>query len=111
MRSDRPRASHRSGDEPPSDPVGPEYHDALTGIRAGVRALSPFLQNYVAAMVEQAAHKKSLAPPDWVRDIEPLSVPWFATPLSSLRMHLLRAAPVPFKRRNLFVDAAVGGRV
>lgn len=62
-------------------------------------------------MVEQAAHKKSLAPPDWVRDIEPLSVPWFATPLSSLRMHLLRAAPVPFKRRNLFVDAAVGGRV
>ena len=62
-------------------------------------------------MVEQAADQKHLAPPAWVRDIVPLATPHFATPLKSLRMHLLQAAPVPFKRRNIFVDAGVGSRV
>ena len=72
--------------------------------------LPPFLQNYVAAMVEQAAYQKDMPPPDWVRDIAPLAVPWFATTLRSLRQHLLAAAPVAFKRRNLFVDATIGDR-
>jgi len=26
-------------------------------------------------------------------------------------LHLLRAAPVPFKRRNIFIDSSVGDRV
>lgn len=75
------------------------------------RELSPYLRNYVTAMVELAAHRKGASPPTWVRDIEPLSEPRFAVPLASLRLHLLRASPVPFRRRNLFVDAAVGDRV
>jgi hypothetical protein len=62
-------------------------------------------------MVEQAAHQQDVVPPAWVRDVEPLDEPHFAVPLSSLRLHLLRAAPVPFKRRNIFVDSAVGDRV
>lgn len=78
---------------------------------ADFRALSPYLQNYVAAMVEQAAHQKQVAPPPWVRDIAPLDVPHFATSLINLRLYLLSSAPVPFKRRNIFVDAAVGARV
>jgi len=78
--------------------------------RANVGELSPFLQNYVAAMVEQAAGQKHAPPPSWVRDVLPLDDPHFATPLRSLRMHLLRSAPVSFKRRNIFVDAAVGDR-
>lgn len=73
--------------------------------------LTPFAQNYVAAMVEQAAHKKNVPPPNWVRDIAPLRLPSFATPLRSLRQHLIAASPVPFKRRNLFVDSGVGDRV
>ncbi len=74
-------------------------------------ALSPYLQNYVAAMFEQAAHQKGVAPPEWTREIAPLDAPHFATPIVTLRAHLLRASPVPFKRRNIFVDAGVGDRV
>lgn len=85
------------------------FGDAVA--RASVGALSPYLQNYVAAMVEQAAAQKGLPSPAWVRDIDALETPHFATPLRSLRWHLLRSAPVPFKRRNIFVDSTVGNRV
>lgn len=78
---------------------------------ADLDSLSPYLRNYVAAMVEQAAAQKQVEPPAWVQDIPPLDVPHFATPHVGLRMHLLRSAPVPFKRRNIFVDAGVGARV
>jgi hypothetical protein len=86
-----------------------EFAEAVAEARLG--SLSSYVQNYVAAMVEQAADQKSVAPPAWVRDVAPLETPHFATPLRSLRMHLLRSAPVPFKRRNIFVDAGVGARV
>ena len=76
-----------------------------------LNALTPYWQNYVAAMVEQAAAAKQVEPPAWVRDIAPLDAPVFATSLKSVRMHLLRSAPVPFKRRNIFVDASIGDRV
>jgi hypothetical protein len=78
---------------------------------ADLGGLSPFLRNYVAAMVEQACDRKGLAPPEWVRQVEPLELPHFAVPFRSLRPHLLRSAPVPFKRRNVFVDSAIGDRV
>ena len=73
--------------------------------------LSPFLRNYVAAMVEHAAHGKGIEPPAWVRAVEPLEEPRFAVAFASLRPHLLGAAPVAFKRRNIFVDSSVGDRV
>jgi uncharacterized protein (DUF1778 family) len=73
--------------------------------------LSPFLQSYVAAMVDLAAHRIDCAPPAWTTEISGLDEPWFATPLPGLRLHLLRSAPIPFRRRNLFVDASVGARV
>lgn len=73
--------------------------------------LSALHQNYVAAMVEQACGDRRVAPPRWVRDVPPLEEPHFATPLRSLRLHLLRSTPVPFKRRGIYVDAGVGARV
>lgn len=73
--------------------------------------LSPALQNYVAAMVEQAAHVKNVTPPEWVREVAPLEEPYFATPFAALRPYLLRAAPVAFKRRNIFIDSGLGDRV
>jgi uncharacterized protein (DUF1778 family) len=85
--------------------------DAFTLIGGDVARLTPFLQNYVAAMVEQAAMQKRVPPPVWVHEIAPLDTPYFATDLRAVRWHLLRASPVPFKRRNLFVDTSVGGRV
>ncbi|HEY7408154.1 MAG TPA: DUF1778 domain-containing protein [Gemmatimonadaceae bacterium] len=78
---------------------------------ADVGGLSPFLANYVAAMVEQGSHLKGISAPPWTREVAPLRAPWFATPMNALRFHLLRASPVAFKRRNLFVDASVGARV
>jgi hypothetical protein len=98
-----------------------ELNDLLSGLPAGelrsaveradLAGLTPYLRNYVAAMVELAAHRRDVAPPVWVRDVEPMDQPRFATPLASLRLHLLRAAPVPFKRRNIFVDSSIGDRV
>lgn len=78
---------------------------------AELAGLGPLVQNYVAAMVEQAASRTGHPPPAWTREVEPLDEPYFAVPFAALRPHLLRAAPIAFKRRNLFVDAAVGGRV
>ena len=90
--------------------LGPaELRDAVDG--ADLPALSPFLKNYVAAMVEQASYIKGILAPSWTLGVLPLEAPWFATSITGLRLHLLRAAPVPFKRRNLFVDASVGSRV
>ena len=78
---------------------------------ADLRDLPAWLRNYVAAMVEQAAEQKHLAPPAWVREVTPLDEPHFATPLRGLRLHLLAASPAAFKRRNIFVDAGIGARV
>lgn len=98
-----------------------ELNDALSALSSGsfaaavepldVHLLEPFFQNYVAAMVEQAAGQKNAPAPGWTRDVVPLDEPWFATDLKGLRLHLLRVSPVPFKRRNLFVDSGVGARV
>lgn len=76
-----------------------------------VRHLDPLMQNYVAAMVEQASAQKEQSAPAWTRDVVPLAEPWFATRLPGLRMHLLLSSPVPFKRRNIFIDSGVGWRV
>lgn len=73
--------------------------------------LSPFVENYLAAMIEQAAVHKGVAPPRWLDEVEPPEEPYFATSLPGLRLHLLRSSPVPFRRRNLFVDSSVGDRV
>ena len=85
------------------------FGEAVDGVDVG--RLSPYLQNYVTAMVEHAAFQKSVAPPRWARDVEALMAPVFAVPFPRLRAHLLLAAPVAFKRRNLFVDATIGDRV
>jgi uncharacterized protein (DUF1778 family) len=78
---------------------------------ADLSRLSPVLANYVAAMVEQASHRAAVSAPAWTAAVAPLDRPYFATDLPGLRLHLLRASPTPFKRRNLFVDAALGDRV
>lgn len=80
-------------------------------VHADLSRLSAYWRNYVAAMVEQACHMKGVLPPAWTADVAPLGAPHFAVPLKSLRLHLLQASPVPFRRRNIFVDSGVGSRV
>lgn len=70
-----------------------------------------YLANYVAAMVELAAHKEGVLPPRWTSEIEPLPRPVFAVPWMSLRPHLLLESPIPFRRRNIFIDSSIGARV
>ncbi|HKS05813.1 MAG TPA: hypothetical protein VJR92_05835 [Gemmatimonadaceae bacterium] len=77
----------------------------------GLERLSPFAQNYLAALVEQACVTRGAPLPAWTTSIAPLDEPWFASDLRSLRAHLLVASPPPFKRRNLFTDPGVAGRV
>jgi len=86
-----------------------QFRDAVADVE--LQGLSHLVQNYVAAMVEQAASRKGQPSPSWAGDIEPVNEPYFAVPFPRLRPHLLRAAPVAFKRRNLFVDSSVGDRV
>lgn len=73
--------------------------------------LTPYIANYIAAMVEYACQKKSVAMPAWIRSVVPLADPVFATTLQSLRLHLLTHSPPPFRRRNIFIDSSLGDRV
>ncbi len=82
---------------------------AVRGLES--HGLDAWTANYLAAMVEVACAGKCVPIPDWARAVEPLSTPWFATRLESLRLHLLTSSPAPFRRRNLFVDSTLGARV
>lgn len=88
-----------------------ELREAVAVADAELRGLSPYLRNYVAAMVEVASERNGVPPPAWTREILPLEGPVFATDLPALRLHLLRSSPVAFKRRNIFLDASIGDRI
>jgi hypothetical protein len=73
-------------------------------------ALEPYLANYVAAMVETAAHRLGVLPPAWTAAVVPLEEPVFGAALPGLRLHLLIDAPPAYRRRNVFIDSTVGDR-
>ena len=98
-----------------------ELNSLLSGLTAGelreaVAAppppgLTPFLANYIAAMVEYACAKRSIPVPAWTRLIPPLAEPVFGSDLRSLRLYLLTNSPPPFRGRNIFIDSTVGDQV
>lgn len=73
--------------------------------------LSAELSNYWAAMVEHACAAQGIPPPSWTLAIAPLVNPMFGSSLESLRLHLLVQSPPAFRRRNIFIDTTIGGRV
>ncbi len=87
----------------------PELRNAVA-VAPAVK-LAPQVANYIAAMVEYACQRKGVAVPEWVRAVEPLAEPFFASALQSLRLHLLTHSPPPFRRRNIFIDSSLGDRV
>lgn len=98
-----------------------EIHDLLNGatkeelgrivsVQSNTK-LPAYWSNYLAAMVEYAAHNKGLEPPSWTEQIKPLPEPAFGSDLKNLRLHLLTHSPVPFRRRNIFIDSSIGARV
>jgi hypothetical protein len=86
-----------------------ELRDAVASPSAP--GATPYLANYVAAMVECACARRNIPPPPWTREIAPLTEPVFGSTLMSLRLHLLTHSPPPFRRRNIFIDSTVGARV
>lgn len=68
-------------------------------------------RNYLAAMVEQICDARNVPAPAWTRRVPPLEQPWFGSQIQSLRLHLLRSSPAAFRRRNIFIDTGMGGRV
>jgi hypothetical protein len=86
-----------------------ELRDAIAA--PPTAALTSFLSNYIAAMIEQACERRSVRVPAWVRAIAPLPEPAFGSTLKNLRLHLLTHSPPPFRRRNIFIDSSVGDRV
>jgi hypothetical protein len=85
-----------------------ELHEAVS---APPPRLTPYLANYVAAMVERVCARHDVAPPAWARATAPLAEPVFGSALMSLRLYLLTHSPAPFRRRNIYIDASVGSRV
>jgi hypothetical protein len=73
--------------------------------------LSPFLANYIAAMVEYACARRAVTVPGWTRSIAPLAEPVFGSELQSLRLHLLAHSPAPFRARSIFIDSSLGDRI
>lgn len=73
--------------------------------------LSAVTGNTIAAMVEHLCAARGIAPPHWAQAIRPLEQPEFGSRLTALRLHLLTNAPAAYRRRNLFVDTAIGGQV
>lgn len=69
------------------------------------------LENYVAAMVEQACANANIAAPRWAAAVIPLAEPVFGSALRSIRLYLLTQSPPAFRRRNLFIDATLGAQV
>ena len=86
-----------------------ELQDAVEAAPA-IR-LSPFVSNYVTAMVEYACGRRSVSAPAWTALVQPLTEPAFGSNLESLRIHLLTNSPAPFRRRNIFIDSALGKQV
>ncbi len=73
--------------------------------------LTAFLANYIAAMVEHACARRSIAVPAWARSIPPLAEPVFGSELQSLRLYLLTNSPPSFRSRNIFIDSTLGDQV
>jgi len=88
---------------------GPDIRDLMRP--EGLEDVDVIPRNYLAAMIEHAAHRAGVRPPEWTAEIEPSPEPWFPASSQKLRDYLLAVSPVPFRRRNIFIDSSLGDRV
>jgi len=92
--------------------AAPRELAAATGSApAALAQLKPYAANYLAAMVETAAHRLGQRAPEWTRSVPPLGAPVFGSSYPGLRLHLLTRSPPAFRRRNIFIDSTIGSRV
>ncbi len=98
-----------------------ELHDFLTQLSKNefLSALfdlprsfqNTFKGNYIAAMIETTAQHKNFSFPAWTKHYMGLETPYFGSTMDSLRLHLLVSSPAPFRKRNIFIDTSIGGRI
>ena len=74
-------------------------------------ALSPENLNYLAATVERKALNLGISAPKWLLDIPPCANPYFADETPKLKLYLLLHGDPVFRRRNIFIDSSIGGRI
>lgn len=86
-----------------------EFHEVVTEIPE--HFINSLEGNYIAAMVEMAAHQKNITSPSWTNKYAGLSKPYFSSKFEKLRLHLLLSSPIPFRKRNIFIDSTIGDRV
>lgn len=70
---------------------------------APVPATPPAIRALLAATVETLSAEAGIPPPWWCAAVPPLHHPWFVSGSESLKAAALVEAPVPFRRRNVFV--------
>lgn len=76
------------------------------------KKLSDLAFNYVAAMVEQACHKKKvMSLPLGLEEAAGVEKPYFRSSFQNLRLYLLTVSPISFRKRNIFTDSTVGDRL
>lgn len=73
--------------------------------------LTPLHQNEVCAFIEHRALLWGVHPPAWVLSVPSLERPHYAGNLMNLRPYHLVVAPVVYRRRNLFVEHGLMGRL
>ncbi len=86
-----------------------ELRDAIGS--APPLGLTPYILNYITAMVEHACAECAVALPAWTHAVAPMAEPVFGSTLQSLRLHLLTHSPPSFRARNIFIDATLGARL
>jgi len=96
----------------------PELNDLLTAATGEevLRLPSPEIDgacrlNYVTAMVEVAAHRAGVVPPDWALTVEPCHFRYSWILRCACARTCFCLSPPPFCRRNIFIDSTLGDRV
>ena len=73
--------------------------------------LDPENQNYLAATIERKALSLNIPAPKWLSEIAPCAYPYFEDETPKLKQYLLLHGDPVFRRRNIFIDSSIGGRI
>lgn len=74
-------------------------------------SLSDFKENYLVGLIERVAQNLNIPAPNWALDVNPLADPYFPEEHPKLRVYLMLHGDPIFRRRNIFIDSSIGGRV
>lgn len=65
---------------------------------------APKIKALLAGTVGYLCSEKGLEPPLWVKQVLPLSEPWFVSGMESLKAYAILESPFSFRSKNIFVQ-------